>query len=111
MGFGPGVVQVKPGRCGSGPVRVPLKSPVFSAAVGTLAEEHLTPSLTTPLLRPEEENPVLNNRAIEVATEVVVFQLWFGLTGPVEEEAIRVERIISIELEQSAMELDWFHPW
>src|SRR5262245_53696617 len=37
-GFGPGVVQVPPGTCGNSPVSVPLKSPAFSAAVGTLAD-------------------------------------------------------------------------
>src|SRR5215213_2825661 len=31
-------VQTPPGKCGSGPVNAPLKSPVFSAAVGTCAE-------------------------------------------------------------------------
>ena len=59
-----------------GPVRIgPLKSPRLSCAVGTRAVKRArTAPLAPPLLRPEEEDPILDDGPVEVAAEVVVAQ-------------------------------------
>src|SRR6266498_4674004 len=61
--------------------------------------------LAAPLLRPEEEDSVLDNRAAEIAAEVLVLQLPFRLTSGIKEEIVCVETVTAQEIEASAMKL------
>src|SRR5436189_3711923 len=70
-----------------------------------LRGEHDAAAFATPLLIPEKENPVLLDRATEVEAIVVVFQLRFWLTCPIQEEIRGVQFIAAIKLEASAVKL------
>src|SRR5262249_28268514 len=72
---------------------------------GNAARERSAAPFFAPLLRPEEEDPVLYYGAAEIAAVVVVTQDVLGLVALVEKETVGVERVVPEELKDAAVEL------
>ena len=58
--------------------------------------------LAMPLIVTKEERLVLEDRAAQSATELVLLEVRFGAAGAVVEKVIGVERVVAVELESAA---------
>src|SRR5262249_30976354 len=64
-----------------------------------------TVTLAGSLIRGEEEKLVFHDRAAEIETKLILFELRPGLPRIVAEESVGIQRIVAEEFPQSAMEL------
>src|SRR5690349_9976919 len=92
--------------------RAGKKQPVWSTKVAELLlrRRHVggkndAAIFTTPLFRPEEEHSVLDDRATEIAAEVVVVEFRPLVARAVDEEVVTVERVVPVELEEAAVKV------
>ena len=70
-------------------------------------QERLPLLFAMPLVVAEEERLVLDQRAAERATELVLREVRFGAAGAVVEKVVRIERVVAVELEAAAVETCW----
>src|SRR5712692_2598320 len=69
-----------------------------------MSRQHGSPTLAAPLFRIEEEDPVLNDRSIEIEPVVVVAKNLFGLTSLIEKEISRIKSVIPKKLKNGTVE-------